>query len=495
MLRIFFIILFSAISAQAQTTVIGAGGGGVTIASSLPVTCSPTNATNNLVFLTTGSVGLYQCVATNTYTPVTEGPATIQYGVAYQSYSSGATSATITHNFGTKLHTAPTCYGDPNSADNEITGYVTTRGTNSDVVSLGNGAPANGVCVIQDPRFAATNSLSCLSENNSVVDFGVCSATIGPTVVTSDTPVPVPAAPIVTTVGAAGSTTYGYTIVWYNAVGPGIAGTETTIATGNATLDGDNYNVIAQPIPCPTTGGVLGFVVYRSTPAGDLDFGGIGSAACGDVVNDQGQFGTHVNPPNHDWSTGIRTRVFTIGDSPLGGGRLINDDGLTIVNADGTQGVLSLGRISGPTNVFHLNDCSAGFMDRGEFGCLCDATSGPVSIQLPNAAGTYDPSGGGTTPTGPTMLPGQLYMIKKTDASANACSFAAFGSQTFDGSAGPLSVTKQNETYWIQSDGNGSIGNWKITSHYIPGITASGAGGCTITAIVNGSITAATCAP
>lgn len=53
-----------------------------------------------------------------------------------------------------------------------------------------------------------------------------------------------PTAPIVYTVGTAGATTYGYKATAYNADGHGIASAETTIATGNATLDANNYNRI-----------------------------------------------------------------------------------------------------------------------------------------------------------------------------------------------------------------------------------------------------------
>jgi hypothetical protein len=49
----------------------GGSGGGVTTGSSLPATC--TSAASNLYFLTTGTVGLYQCLSTNTWTLVGSG--------------------------------------------------------------------------------------------------------------------------------------------------------------------------------------------------------------------------------------------------------------------------------------------------------------------------------------------------------------------------------------------------------------------------------------
>jgi hypothetical protein len=131
--------------------------GGVPEVSALPTTSCALTGKPRVVFLTTGSVGLYQCTG-GTYSPSADGPYTISYGVAYQAYSSGASSVTLTHNFGSKNHAAATCYGDPNGADNAISGFTITRGTNADTISMGAGAPADGVCVINDPRFAAGSS-------------------------------------------------------------------------------------------------------------------------------------------------------------------------------------------------------------------------------------------------------------------------------------------------------------------------------------------------
>jgi hypothetical protein len=81
---------------------------------------------------------------------------------------------------------------------------------------------------------------------------------------------------------------------------------------------------------------------------------------------------------------------------------------------------------------------------------FCDATSGPVTVSLPSAAGSIPPASG--------LWRGQILVLKKTDSSSNACSFASLTGDTFDGAPGPLSLTSQHSSYTIQSDGSG----WQI---------------------------------
>lgn len=69
---------------------------------------------------------------------------------------------------------------------------------------------------------------------------------------------------------------------------------------------------------------------------------------------------------------------------------------------------------------------------------LADATSGAVTLTLPNAA----------------EVPGYCYRFKKTDASANAVVVQAAGAQTIDGAAS-TSLVSQNQSITLQSTGEG----------------------------------------
>lgn len=78
--------------------------------------------------------------------------------------------------------------------------------------------------------------------------------------------VPNPVAPVITTAGTPGATTYGYKIVAIvdDEEQHTIASVEGTIATGNAVLSATNYNVITwEPVA-----GAGSYIVYRTTEAG-----------------------------------------------------------------------------------------------------------------------------------------------------------------------------------------------------------------------------------
>lgn len=130
-----------------------AGGAALVSGASLPATCS----VGQVFFLTVGSVGGYQCVASNTWSAFTAGPSTIQYGAVYQAYSAGATTVTITHNFGQIQHAESNCV-------DTTTGFYlggassVAPGANADIIVFSVAAPHDGYCVINDPRFAAGSS-------------------------------------------------------------------------------------------------------------------------------------------------------------------------------------------------------------------------------------------------------------------------------------------------------------------------------------------------
>ena len=79
---------------------------------------------------------------------------------------------------------------------------------------------------------------------------------------------------------------------------------------------------------------------------------------------------------------------------------------------------------------------------RGEDVILVNATGGAVTVTLP-AAGQYS---------------GLQFIIKKTDASANAVTIDGSGAETIDGAATQV-LTVQYQSITVVSDGTG----WQIT--------------------------------
>ena len=75
---------------------------------------------------------------------------------------------------------------------------------------------------------------------------------------------PTPAAPTLATAGTAGSTSYTYAISALDGSGETLPSTGTTIATGNATLTGTNYNTISWT----QVGGAVQYKIYRTASAG-----------------------------------------------------------------------------------------------------------------------------------------------------------------------------------------------------------------------------------
>lgn len=93
-----------------------------------------------------------------------------------------------------------------------------------------------------------------------------------------------PVAPVVTKAGTAGVTHWGYRLVARNAIGQSVASAETVLTTGNATLDGTNYNIVATLV----VAGVSSYDVYRTTAAGTPNRTGlIGNIAAGSPFNDK----------------------------------------------------------------------------------------------------------------------------------------------------------------------------------------------------------------
>ena len=76
-----------------------------------------------------------------------------------------------------------------------------------------------------------------------------------------------------------------------------------------------------------------------------------------------------------------------------------------------------------------------------EFTLLCDATGAAFTITLPAAASNH----------------GRIYVIKKTDVSANAVTIDGNGAETIDGAA-TVALAAQYNARTIQSNGT----NWSV---------------------------------
>ena len=114
-------------------------------------------------------------------------------------------------------------------------------------------------------------------------------------VVPSSSPVASPAAPTVTNIGTAGSTTYYYWVTATNASGETLLSPSGVTTTSNATLDGTNYN----QIDWTAVSGATGYKVYRTTtataPSGTGSF--LVGAPATNTINDQSNALSSVTMP------------------------------------------------------------------------------------------------------------------------------------------------------------------------------------------------------
>jgi len=85
-------------------------------------------------------------------------------------------------------------------------------------------------------------------------------------------------------------------------------------------------------------------------------------------------------------------------------------------------------------------------MDLKYSGVSVDATSGDVTVSLPNAA----------------LIPYKSFFIKKVDSSANTVTVDAADSETIDGT-GTFVISTENKSIIIKSDGV----NWIIIGEYL----------------------------
>ncbi len=113
-----------------------------------------------------------------------------------------------------------------------------------------------------------------------------------------------PAAPTVAAQGTTGATSWSYAVTAYDGLGETLASTATTVTTGNATLDGSNFNRIT-----PTrVNGAVSYRVYRTaaggTPSSTGYIGTVAGGATTFYLDDTGLTATGTAPVANTTGTG-----------------------------------------------------------------------------------------------------------------------------------------------------------------------------------------------
>lgn len=171
---------------------------------------------------------------------------------------------------------------------NPISGIFDCTGSSSSgtVTSIGLVGTANQITVTGATPITGSGSWT-LSLPSAVTFPGSATVTGNFLVGTSSLNNPAlstPSAPVITNSGTPGVEAYGYTLLARNVVNTTSASAEGATATGNATLDATNYNIVTPPA-CAT--GQLSWDVYRTTDP-NFNIGFIGPVACAGNLHDTG---------------------------------------------------------------------------------------------------------------------------------------------------------------------------------------------------------------
>lgn len=308
-------------------------------------------------------------------------------------------------------------------------------------------------------------------------------------------PIAPPVAPTVGNSGTAGSTSYTYALSAVNKIGGDTkAPNTTTTTTGNATLNGTNFNTITAPnIGDPR---IVNYNVWRT--AGGSSQGLIGNIAPGATLNDTGLTGT-LTPQNYSSPQIDTSECISFGPIETVRGRLAqvnffdgNPNGPNegsgfkwhqqsanqnaVVSYDAGNNCLYL-------QVTDQFSNTAGFGIHSSFinlyGNLAVGTNGisnfgnPVTIDNPKLTvvaqtTTYSIADGDATitcdattaaftvtlPAGSTANVGVEHHIKKIDSSAHAVTVAMSGSDTVEG-ATTISLASQWAGVTVKHVGSG----------------------------------------
>lgn len=227
------------------------------------------------------------------------------------------------------------------------TSYVNQVNSSGDIINRGQ----NGLAV---GRLTATSTLSI---QGSYVSSALSS----------------PAAPTVTNVGTAGSTSYTYAISAYDGVGETQISSTTTTATGNATLNGTNYNRVSWT----RVGGAVSYKIYRTassgTPSSTGLIGTVASSSSTMLLNDTGLAGSGSTPAAN-----------TTGGMTLVGALQGTTATLSSANA------LTLGSTGTNTGAIVFNGSTAA---SGAITLIGQANPSNNTLTLPNETGTLCSTG------------------------------------------------------------------------------------------------------
>jgi parallel beta-helix repeat protein len=280
------------------------------------------------------------------------------------------------------------------------------------------------------------------------------------------TALPTPAAVTLSTSGTAGSTTYGYRVSALDGLGETLASTETTIATGNATLTGTNkINISWVPV-----GGAVQYKVYRSTSAGTPATTGLIATIAGNVatVSDTGLAASGVVPTAN-----------TTGNASLGGGSLtlgtasMSNGNLVFANSTNANTVTVLSGVTAgasyaltlPTTYGSNGDCLKQTGLTGSDASLGFGTCGGTASTLQDAynnssSGTKilltDAIGGVVIADASTPIGSSLFTVQNSTASAKFLSLtpsllqlqdtSGFKALEFDSTTSHLKVFENTST-------------------------------------------------
>ncbi|MFZ1257995.1 MAG: right-handed parallel beta-helix repeat-containing protein, partial [Candidatus Saccharimonas sp.] len=176
-------------------------------------------------------------------------------------YLFASDSNTITGNDITDTSCTSTCYAIniSDSTSNYLTGN-TFSGTTANIATIYDTSTSTRYSNQMDGAGNLINKgMGALTVGTSTVS-GTLSLQGGLTA----TALPTPTAPTIATVGTAGATSYSYTVTALDGVGETIASTAGSTATGNATLNGTNYNTITWS----SISGATSYKIYRTVSGG-----------------------------------------------------------------------------------------------------------------------------------------------------------------------------------------------------------------------------------
>jgi hypothetical protein len=169
-----------------------------------------------------------------------------------------------------------------------------------------------------------------------------------------------PGTPSVANAGTPGSTSYAYRVTWVNALGETVGSAATTTATGNATLNGTNYNTVTRPT---APGGATGWNVYTGGRGQEALCNASPVPVATTTYNDQGTYASGTWTVMPRWNTTADVLVAVYGFGWQGSGFLIRNAaglGLWTEWATNVNVSSSIGALEAYLNDFSMYNCLGG---------------------------------------------------------------------------------------------------------------------------------------